>query len=301
MKRQTPEHPKVDALIDRLDLPKYAVVGILELLWHVVSNSTPRGDIGSMSNRNIARKLEWDGDPDELIHALIETGWIDEHDDHRLIIHDWPDHADDAVHMRLGRMTKTFADGQYPNLRRMSKAEAQKCINAIREKTSDVCAQHAHAVHMPCALPEPAPAPQPEPAPEPTQPQTTPVPTPNGEGGADRNGHGVGGIGDAEQRMLDAFVARNGVGPSAISRQLSQAGVESLTVRGQINQRLDLSPELIDAVIKTTQADPAAQDPAKLIAHRLTQWTSERLHKLVAGAGVFLPTPRPGRLRRDDA
>ena len=57
--------------------------------------NSPRGDIGRMDNESIAIECDWpaDQDPDVLIDALEDTGWLDEHPEHRLVIHDWNDHA----------------------------------------------------------------------------------------------------------------------------------------------------------------------------------------------------------------
>lgn len=72
--------------------------GLLEVMWIVAARETPRGDIGSMDNETIAIELEWEGDPDALVNALVETRWLDEHPEHRLIVHDWFDHAPRFVH-----------------------------------------------------------------------------------------------------------------------------------------------------------------------------------------------------------
>lgn len=70
------------------------VVGILERLWHETIASAPRGDIGArMDNEEIADAAGWYGDPQALIEILVETGWLDLSDEHRLVVHDWHEHA----------------------------------------------------------------------------------------------------------------------------------------------------------------------------------------------------------------
>ena len=108
MKRGTIEHPKTAELTARLGIPKYAVVGLLESLFHVTARVAPRGDIGRYSNRAIALSIGWDGDPDELIESMRVSGWLDEHTDSRLIVHDWHEHADDATKKRLARARQDF-------------------------------------------------------------------------------------------------------------------------------------------------------------------------------------------------
>jgi hypothetical protein len=49
--------------------------------------------------------------------------WIDKSDEHRLVVHDWHEHCDDATHIKLARAVETFATGQVPNMARMKKEE----------------------------------------------------------------------------------------------------------------------------------------------------------------------------------
>lgn len=94
---------KFKRLTKRLGLPRYAVAGLLEMLWQATVRNAPRGDIGKFDNEAIAIELDWEGDPDELIRHMIDTGWLDEHADHRLVVHDWADHAPAFVHRNISR------------------------------------------------------------------------------------------------------------------------------------------------------------------------------------------------------
>lgn len=93
----------------QLDAPLYVVVGVLECLWHLAARETPRGDIGRLSNEDIALGIEWAGDPNVLVNALVSCGWIDKSKKYRLLIHDWHDHADEAAKVYLKRKHLTFA------------------------------------------------------------------------------------------------------------------------------------------------------------------------------------------------
>lgn len=68
-------------------------VGLLERMWHFTMTSHKRGDIGASDNETIAEALGWHGDADALVSKLVETKWLNEHDSHRLVVHDWADHA----------------------------------------------------------------------------------------------------------------------------------------------------------------------------------------------------------------
>lgn len=97
MKRGTPSHPKTAALAELLGLERWGAVGVLESLWHFAGQYARRGDLGRHKNLAIARGIDWRGDADKLVAALVDAGWVDECPCHRLRIHDWKDHADQAV------------------------------------------------------------------------------------------------------------------------------------------------------------------------------------------------------------
>jgi len=97
MKRGTPGHPKTLALVTFLGIERYAAVGILESLWHFAAQYARRGDIGRHSNAAISQAIGWQGDADALVKALVDSKWLDPCPCHRLRIHDWPEHADQAV------------------------------------------------------------------------------------------------------------------------------------------------------------------------------------------------------------
>ena len=94
-----------------------------------------RGDIGKLSDEDIAIGIGYQEDEEILIEALVSTGWLDAHPKHRLLIHDWPDHAQDAVHMKLARMKKTFASGAIPKTNRLPKWEREEADKFFSTRT----------------------------------------------------------------------------------------------------------------------------------------------------------------------
>lgn len=142
MKRGTPDHPKTRMLAARLNLKRYQAVGLLESLWHFAASYAKRGDIGKWSNSEIAAAIDWEGDPDELITALVASNFLDECDEFRLLVHDWKEHADQTV-MRSEEVKKLgFASIQLANASRKLKHASQ-----------------------PTPTPEPTPKPEPKPKP----------------------------------------------------------------------------------------------------------------------------------------
>lgn len=97
MKRAAFHHRKVKRLGRALNLEPWGARGILESLWFVTAQQKPRGDIGSMSNQDIADEIGWDADADALVDALVKSGWLDESKPHRLLVHDWAEHCDNGV------------------------------------------------------------------------------------------------------------------------------------------------------------------------------------------------------------
>ena len=109
MKANTTDLLKFQRLCRRLREPRRGVVGLLELLWNGTAKNAPDGAIGRFSNEEIAIMCDWDGDPDELVAALVESRWLDESAKYRLLVHDWAEHAPKYVHGNLRRWSKEFA------------------------------------------------------------------------------------------------------------------------------------------------------------------------------------------------
>jgi hypothetical protein len=89
-----------------------AAVGYLELLWHFTAEFAPQGDIGRFTDKRIEAGVSWSGSSGSLVSALIEAGWVDRNQQHRLVVHDWHDHADDAVRKKLNRAELPFLSYQ---------------------------------------------------------------------------------------------------------------------------------------------------------------------------------------------
>ncbi len=110
MKSGTDSKLKFKKLQRRLKLPRWQCVGLLETLWLVTRSEAYLGDIGKLSNEDIAAALEWEAEPDALIEALVETEWLDKHPDFRLIVHHWSQHCPYYVKGAAGKHHATFAD-----------------------------------------------------------------------------------------------------------------------------------------------------------------------------------------------
>jgi hypothetical protein len=143
MKRDTPSHPKLVRLARALGVRRYVAVGVLQSLWDWAGRFCPTGDVGRHGFDVMADGIDYDGDPAELVDALVDTGWLDRFDDGRVLLHAWPEHAEDSVHRHLARARMFFANGETPRLTRLSARE--------RDPIEAFYSQHAHPVQPTCA------------------------------------------------------------------------------------------------------------------------------------------------------
>lgn len=109
MKAGTLEKLKFKRLRSVLGLPDWQLVGVLESVWQATYHNAPAGDIGRLSNQDIAACIGWTDDPDTLVNALVETGWLDTDPIHRLLIHDWEEHCAAWLKANFARHGKQFA------------------------------------------------------------------------------------------------------------------------------------------------------------------------------------------------
>ncbi len=190
MKREAFSHTKMKRLCRKLNIPLWQGVGLMETLWHLTSKQAVRGDIGKLSNEDIAMGLDYREDEDNLIDAMLSSGWLDSSQEHRLLIHDWPDHADDAVNMKLARSKQTFASGKIPKTNRLPRWEREEANNffngvvvenhqhthGVRTETTNVRTESNNVTtpyEKPLPEPPPPPPPRPMPRPEPPPPKET--------------------------------------------------------------------------------------------------------------------------------
>lgn len=97
--------------------------GMLESVWHAVAKRAPRGDIGRITNQDLADEIWFSGDADALVGVLVDVQVLHEHEELRLVVHGWSEHADNAVRQTLARNNWTFWDGQPPRAPRASRED----------------------------------------------------------------------------------------------------------------------------------------------------------------------------------
>lgn len=114
MKREALSHPKMLDLATRLNCSLAQAIGHVTLLINWVSDFAICGDVGKWPDGAIARGCGWTtADTTEattVVTALVESGWLDRHPEHRLILHDWPDHAERWVRAKLAATGQQFLE-----------------------------------------------------------------------------------------------------------------------------------------------------------------------------------------------
>lgn len=99
-------HPKTRRAARALGISIPTMVGHLHLLWHWCLKYADDGDLSGYDLMDIADAMMWDGDPDELITALVDCGPGDRHgflerrEDGSLEVHDWLDYAGKLIEQR---------------------------------------------------------------------------------------------------------------------------------------------------------------------------------------------------------
>lgn len=106
--------PKVARLQRLTGMRKVETVGTLELLWLFTMEQTPRGDIGKWDDGDIEDACGWAGEAGELVAALCDAKWLDACPEHRLVVHDWAEHAPAFLKKRDTRSSAYFVSRCQP-------------------------------------------------------------------------------------------------------------------------------------------------------------------------------------------
>lgn len=170
MKRGTEAKVKFKMLQRALNMETWQVRGLLDSIWEFAATNAPAGDIGRHTDDEIAIGIGFGGEIGAVIEALVKTKWLDRHDEHGLVIHDWPEHCENSVHASIARKRLLFCDGSKPNLAKLSKQErpaAQAYYDSLIPPQAAGGSRKppkaaVSSLPEPChAMPKPAPKPMP--------------------------------------------------------------------------------------------------------------------------------------------
>ena len=100
------DHPKLQALAERLEISRVTAIGHLHCLWWWTLSYAKDGTLGRYSAKAIAAGAEWEGDPAVFVEALRAEGFIDPEPDR---IHDWEDFAGKMMDRRQANAARQKA------------------------------------------------------------------------------------------------------------------------------------------------------------------------------------------------
>lgn len=96
MKFGMPDSLKFLDLQHRLGLPRFATVGLVEGIIHFAAANADDGDLSRFQPDAIAEWLGWQGSPDDMVEAMVKTGWLNRGNS-GLRITDWFDLAGPTI------------------------------------------------------------------------------------------------------------------------------------------------------------------------------------------------------------
>lgn len=145
-------HRKTLRLARLLSLDRWSVVGRISALWNWALDSAQDGVVPAEDSDFIADVMGWEGDPEELITALLSAGFLEWKEDNTYFIHDWWDFGGkmilarraDAERKRTERAAKHVQrtsnghpeDVQPPSGRRVEQSTVQQ--NMLKATSSSV-------------------------------------------------------------------------------------------------------------------------------------------------------------------
>lgn len=121
-------HPKTGRLVDTLGLnsssvePETIAAGMLVSLWTWAAQNAYHGDLSACSDRVIAKACMWKKEPQKLVKALQECGWMD-----GKVLHDWDEYAELYINQIDNTREKTKERVRNYRERKKAAASNLKC------------------------------------------------------------------------------------------------------------------------------------------------------------------------------
>ena len=149
-------HPKTRKAARLLDVQRVQVIGHLQALWWWALDYAQDGDVTDFDPADIADAVEWLGEPDVLIQALLDCGtggkhgFLERTGEGRLVIHDWDDYTGKLIDKRKRDAERKRSE------RRPLDAAAPSTIEEM-DQTEDRALSNGHPTDIPCPSQVPYP------------------------------------------------------------------------------------------------------------------------------------------------
>ncbi len=131
------EHRKVYVMCEELNINKAHVIGLLCLLWSWCNVYAQDGVLTGLPHKAIAVACDWSKNPEQLIRALIKSGWIDESPEGQLCVHDWEDYAGRLIDKRASNASR-MRDARARRSQEKENARAANVQRTLRERSENV-------------------------------------------------------------------------------------------------------------------------------------------------------------------
>ena len=94
-------HRKIKKLKRALKIKEPQAIGHMTMLWLWCIDNAPDGDLDALEPEDIAEAVEWTGDPQKFLDALIDAGFVDQGES--LLVHDWAEYTGASLEKRNER------------------------------------------------------------------------------------------------------------------------------------------------------------------------------------------------------
>ncbi|MCY9508507.1 DnaD domain protein [Paenibacillus larvae] len=139
-------HPKTKRFARLLGVSLPAAVGYLHFFWWWAMDYAQDGSLSKYEAEDIADACEWDGDPETLIKALCDSGFVDSD----MSIHDWFDYAGRLIEKReQNKERKRKSRAKKSEKQEIDNIDHEDVTHPSRGQISDDSVSHGATQHNP--------------------------------------------------------------------------------------------------------------------------------------------------------
>ena len=142
------EHKKTYRLMEALGCSKRDAISIVHMVWWWCLDNALEGVI-EVPATALKSATEWEGDATKLVDALLESGWLEQHESGGWAVHDWHHYCGSLVEKRLERKhlrEKKTGDKRRPKVSRaVPESRPTVSVSGSIPKTKDIPAANGAA------------------------------------------------------------------------------------------------------------------------------------------------------------
>jgi len=142
--QELPRHPKTKRFARMLKISIPQAVGHLFLLWWWALDYAENGDLSKYDAYDIADAVQWDGDPEEFLSAIVNCGpggtcgFVEKNESGNIFIHDWDKYSGRLVEKREKNRKRKAQERKNNSTKKISaKNKKSEKIEKISGKNSE--------------------------------------------------------------------------------------------------------------------------------------------------------------------